>query len=99
MTHLESTPILATGCSSPAWLFPRSRSHSSNCVSFEKSASTAPAFVPVTIEGAVALGDHANVAVRGISRSRTIVDYVCIVCRMSRGSRGRIRKDTAMLRA
>lgn len=39
----------------------------------EKSASTAPALVPVTIEGAVALGDHAKTAVREISRIRTIL--------------------------
>lgn len=50
-----------------------SRSHSSSWVSLEKSASTAPALVPVAIEGAVALGDHAKTAVREISRIRTIL--------------------------
>lgn len=47
-------------------------SQSSNVVSFEKSASTAPAFVPVAINGCVGPGDHAKVAVLGISRRRTM---------------------------
>lgn len=68
--------MLAAGDRSPACAVPpRSRSHSSNCVSFEKSASTAPALVPVAINGAAAPVDHANVAVRGISRRRTILIY------------------------
>ena len=39
----------------------------------EKSASTAPARVPVAINGDAAPGDQAKVAVRGISRRRTMM--------------------------
>jgi hypothetical protein len=69
----ESVSILATGCSSaPAsWLL-RARSQSSRQVSFEKSASTAPARVPVAINDEAAPGDQAKVAVRGISLRRTM---------------------------
>jgi hypothetical protein len=35
--------------------------------------STAPDFVPVAIHGAAEPGDQANAAVRGISRSRTML--------------------------
>jgi hypothetical protein len=45
-------------------------------VSFEKSASTAPALVPVAITGCVGAGDQANVAVLGISRRRTMAGGV-----------------------
>jgi hypothetical protein len=48
-------------------------SQSSSCVSLEKSASTAPALVPVAINGCVGPGDQAKQAVLGISRRRTIV--------------------------
>lgn len=58
----------STGCSEEL----SARSHSSSCVSLEKSASTAPALVPVAINGGAAPGDQAKVAVRGISRRRTI---------------------------
>lgn len=72
--YLESVSILAAGCSSrPFSVLFRSKSHNSNWVSFEKSASTAPARVPVASNGKVVPGDHANVAVRGISRSRTML--------------------------
>lgn len=72
--YLESVSILAAGCSSmPFSVLFRSKSHNSSCVSFEKSASTAPARVPVASNGKVVPGDHANVAVRGISRSRTML--------------------------
>jgi len=50
-----------------------SKSHNSNWVSLEKSASTAPALVPVAINGKAVPGDQANVAVRGISRRRTMM--------------------------
>lgn len=69
--------MLAMGCSS--WfclVLLRSKFHISSCVSFEKSASTAPALVPVAINGEEVPGDHANVAVLGISRSLTIVTEV-----------------------
>lgn len=74
VSYLESTETVAAGSNSiPCCWLPISRSHSSSWVSLEKSASTAPALVPVTIEGAVALGDHAKTAVREISRIRTIL--------------------------
>ena len=66
--------MLAAGWSSiPCSRLFKSRSHNSSWVSLEKSASTAPALVPVATNGAVAPGDHAKVAVRGISRSLTIL--------------------------
>lgn len=45
----------------------------------EKSASTAPARVPVAISGDAAPGDHAKVAVLGISLRRTMMmgEEVC----------------------
>ena len=68
--------MLAAGWSSiPCSRLFKSRSHNSSWVSLEKSASTAPALVPVATNGAVAPGDHAKVAVRGISRSLTILIY------------------------
>lgn len=51
----------------------RLKSHNSSCVSLEKSASTAPARVPVARYGEPVPGDQANVAVRGISRNLTMV--------------------------
>lgn len=51
----------------------RLKSHNSSCVSLEKSASTAPARVPVARYGEPVPGDQANVAVLGISRNLTIV--------------------------
>jgi hypothetical protein len=66
--------MLAAGLSSlPCLVLSRSRSHSSSCVSFEKSASTAPALVPVARNGEAVPGDQAKVAVLGISRNLTIV--------------------------
>lgn len=66
--------MLATGCRSrPLPALPRSSSHISNCVSFENPSSTAPAFVPVAMWGEDGPGDHANVAVLGISRSPYIL--------------------------
>ena len=74
MLYLDSTLTVATGLSStPCSLSSKLSSQSSNCVSFEKSASTAPAFVPVAIKGCVEPGDQAKVAVLGISRRRTMV--------------------------
>lgn len=71
--YLESVLILATGCSStPCSKLSRFKSHSSNFVSSEKSASTAPALVPVTSMGSPVPGDHAKAAVLGISLNRTI---------------------------
>ena len=72
--YLDSTSTVATGSSStPCSVSSNLSSQSSNCVSPEKSASTAPDFVPVAINGWVGPGDQANVAVRGISRRRTMV--------------------------
>jgi hypothetical protein len=71
--HLESVLILAIGWSStPCSKLSRFKSHSSNFVSSEKSASTAPALVPVTSMGSPVPGDHAKAAVLGISLNRTI---------------------------
>lgn len=73
-TYLESVMMLANGCWSSrgcCWSS-RPRSHNSSFVSPEKSASTAPARVPVTRKGLSAPGDQANAAVREISRSLTI---------------------------
>lgn len=65
--------MVATGCSStPCSALSRLSSQSSSVVSLEKSASTAPALVPVAINGEVGPGDQAKVAVRGISRRRTM---------------------------
>jgi hypothetical protein len=66
--------MLAIGCSStPCSRLSRLRSQSSNFVSSEKSASTAPALVPVTTRGRSDPGDHAKAAVLGISRNLTIL--------------------------
>ncbi len=71
--YRESVSMLAAGRSSlPCLTLSRSKFHSSSCVSFEKSASTAPALVPVAKNGEVVPGDQAKVAVLGISRSLTI---------------------------
>lgn len=43
-------------------------------MSFEKPSSTAPARVPVARNVVLVLGDQANVAVLGISRTPTIVE-------------------------
>lgn len=51
----------------------RLKSQSSSCVSLEKSASTAPARVPVARYGEPVPGDQANVAVLGISRNLTMM--------------------------
>ena len=68
--------MLAIGCSSrPCSELSKLRSQSSSFVSSEKSASTAPALVPVTTSGDNAPGLHAKAAVLGISRSRTILLY------------------------
>jgi hypothetical protein len=64
--------VLPEGCNSTLPSLSNLRSQISNKVSLEKSASTAPAFVPVTINGAWAPGLHAKHAVRGISRNRTM---------------------------
>ena len=73
-TYRESVAILAAGWSSmPCPVLFKFKSHSSSCVSFEKSASTAPALVPVAINGDETLDDQAKVAVRGISRNLTML--------------------------
>ena len=65
--------MLAAGRSSlPCLALSRSKSHNSSCVSFEKSASTAPALVPVARNGEEVPGDQAKVAVLETSRSLTI---------------------------
>ena len=72
--NLESVLMLAMGWSStPCSRSSRLKSHNSNFVSSEKSASTAPALVPVTTRGESAPGLQANAAVLGISRSLTIL--------------------------
>jgi hypothetical protein len=74
--YLDSTFTVAIGSSStPCSASSSLSSQSSSCVSPEKSASTAPDLVPVAINGWVGPGDQANVAVRGISRRRTMVGY------------------------
>ena len=74
ITYRESVAMLAAGWSSmPCPVLFKSKFHSSSCVSFEKSASTAPALVPVAINGEETLSDQAKVAVRGISRNLTIL--------------------------
>ena len=72
--YLDSVEMLVSGCSSnPCCVSSRQRSHSSNLLSSEKSASTAPARVPVTSKGFPGPGDQAKVAVRGTSRRRTMM--------------------------
>lgn len=74
LPHLESVVILAAGCSSVTFCgLLKSKSQSSSWVSLEKSASTAPALVPVARKGELAPGDHVKAAVRGISRSLTML--------------------------
>ena len=81
--YLDSTFTVATGWSStPCSLSSSLSSQSSNCVSFEKSASTAPAFVPVAINGCVGPGDQAKVAVLGISRRRTMLGGIAPRCQI-----------------
>jgi hypothetical protein len=63
--------------STPCSRLSKLRSQSSNLVSSEKSASTAPALVPVTTKGISAPGDQAKAAVLGISRNRTILLMCC----------------------
>jgi hypothetical protein len=73
MTYLESVLMLAIGCSSkPCPELSKFKSHNSNLVSSEKSASTAPARVPVTRRGLEEPGDQAKAAVLGISRNLTM---------------------------
>ena len=73
-TYPESVSNLASGCSSSlASSRSRPRSHSSRHVLLEKSMSTAPARVPVAINGDAAPGDQAKVAVLGISLRRTMM--------------------------
>lgn len=80
--YLESVTMLAVGCSStPCSELSRLRSHKSSFVSSEKSASTAPALVPVTRRGCPEPGDHANAAVRGISRSLTMATFAPVLPR------------------
>ena len=74
MAHPVSVVIVAVGCNSgPWWESSNFRSHSSRQVSLLKSTSTAPDFVPVATQGALASGDQAKAAVRGISLNRTIL--------------------------
>lgn len=74
-SYLESVLIVAIGWSStPCSRLSRLRSHSSSLVSSEKSASTAPARVPVTTKGDPEPGDQANAPVRGISLNLTILE-------------------------
>ena len=77
--------MLPIGCSSVFCLTLSSpKSQSSSVVSFEKSASTAPALVPVAREGRPEPGDQAKVAVRGISLKRPIFEEVCASCQSLR---------------
>lgn len=72
--YLESVSIFATGSSSWLWhSLLRSKSHSSSRVTFEKSASMAPARVPVASKVDETPGDQTNAAVLGITRNLTIV--------------------------
>ena len=72
-SYRESVLRLAIDCSSSFLYNPsRSKSHTSNWVSFEKPSSTAPALVPVASKMEDALGDQAKVAVRGMSRRPNI---------------------------
>lgn len=69
--HRESALMEAIGLTAPESL--ASMDQISSFVSSEKPSSTAPALVPAAIKGRATLDDQANVAVRGISRSRPIV--------------------------
>lgn len=64
--------MLAIGCGSAPAFASAANDHISSLVSSEKSALTAPARVPVASRGLAIPDDHANAAVRGISRSRVI---------------------------
>ena len=73
LTHRESVPILADGCDSmPFLVWLKSKSQSSSWVLLEKSASTAPARVPVASKVEAVVGHQVKAAVLGISRSPTI---------------------------
>ncbi len=73
--YRESVPMLAVGCKSAPWVsLPSSKSHISSFVSLEKSASTAPALVPVAMHAVLTFADHAKAAVRVISRRPPMVD-------------------------
>ena len=73
-SYRESVTRLANGCASdPCPPLPESKSQISSLVSSEKSASTAPARVPVATSGFAIPFDQAKAAVRGISRTRPIV--------------------------
>ncbi len=88
--------MLPTGRRSPeAAALPKSRSHSSNWVSFEKSASTAPALVAVAISGGAGPVDQVKVAVRGISRRRTMAYVVSKHVESGRHLRARFMKDSS----
>lgn len=71
-TNPESVLIFAAAVGSDPGLS-KPKFHNSKHVSLEKSASTAPARVPVAIKGDLGPGDQAKDAVRGISRRRTIL--------------------------
>jgi hypothetical protein len=76
----------------------RLRSQSSSLVSSEKSASTAPALVPVTTKGRFDPGDQAKAAVLGISRNRTILLMCCeIQCSLRNRSDVLYRKKMCRL--
>lgn len=72
--YLESVSRLDAGFRSALGsLLSKFKSHNSNLFSLVKSASIAPARVPVTMEGLALPADQAKAAVRGISRSRPII--------------------------
>ncbi len=74
LAYLQSVLMLAMGwSSSPCSWSSKLKSHNSSFVSSEKSASTAPALVPVTTRGLSAPGLQAKAAVLGILRSPTIL--------------------------
>lgn len=71
--------------STPCSWSSRRKSQSSSFVSSEKSASTAPALVPVTTYGAPDPDDQAKAAVLGISLNFTMVWGVVPAERFSTG--------------
>lgn len=72
--YLASVLRLPTGCNSASWFWSLiSKSHSSSFVSLEKSASTAPARVPVARERLEIFEDQAKAAVLGTSLTRPIL--------------------------
>jgi hypothetical protein len=76
-TYPVPVVMVAEGLNScPCDLSSSARFQSSRHVSLLKSTSTAPDLVPVAIHGVLASGDQAKAAVRGISRSRTMVDAI-----------------------